>query len=176
MFSSIKIKDILFSLILLICLSVTLWQIITRPKIAYVRTAVIIEKFTGMKEAKERLDEKIKLWQSNTDTLQKHFDTSLIEYKTAQKPWTEVNKNILLRQKQDLEHYKASIEDKISTEQDKMFQGASGQINSFIEKYGKEKGFTIILGTTASGNLLYADQSTDITEEILKGLNESYRN
>lgn len=45
-------------------------------------------------------------------------------------------------------------------------------INAEVEKFGKEKGYKYILGATGSGNIMYADDSEDVTQEVLKWINE----
>jgi hypothetical protein len=39
------------------------------------------------------------------------------------------------------------------------------QINAFVEAYGEEEGYDMIVGTTQSGNLLYVCPALEITEE-----------
>lgn len=48
------------------------------------------------------------------------------------------------------------------------------EINAYIKQYGKAQGYTFILGATESGNIVYAADGTDITSEVLKGLNDQY--
>jgi outer membrane protein len=55
-----------------------------------------------------------------------------------------------------------------------MTEGVLNQVNSFIEEYSKNKGYDLVIGTTTSGNLLYAREYMDITDEVLKALNENY--
>lgn len=45
-------------------------------------------------------------------------------------------------------------------------------INAEVENFGKEKGYKYILGANGSGNIMYADDSEDITEEVLKWINK----
>ena len=49
------------------------------------------------------------------------------------------------------------------------------QINSFVKQYAEQEGYDIILGTTQSGSLLYANNALDITEEIVEALNQYYK-
>jgi outer membrane protein len=40
--------------------------------------------------------------------------------------------------------------------------------------YNKDKGFHLILSSTFGGPLLYGHPALDITQEVLKGLNQKY--
>ena len=48
------------------------------------------------------------------------------------------------------------------------------KINSYIADYGKKHYYKMILGATMDGNILYADEQDDLTQNILKDLNDIY--
>jgi len=49
------------------------------------------------------------------------------------------------------------------------------KIESYLNEYNEDKGYTYIFSYTFGGNLMYADQVNDITSEIINGLNETYK-
>jgi len=49
------------------------------------------------------------------------------------------------------------------------------KIESYLEKYNEDKGYSYIFSYTFGGNLMYANQVNDITQEIIDGLNEEYK-
>ena len=49
------------------------------------------------------------------------------------------------------------------------------QINQYVKDYGKEKGFTYILGTDGTGTVMYGDDSKDITKELSVYVNGRYK-
>ena len=48
------------------------------------------------------------------------------------------------------------------------------QLNQFIYDYGKENGIDFIYGASGNGNLMYASDKYDITETIIKYVNQRY--
>lgn len=48
------------------------------------------------------------------------------------------------------------------------------QINQTAAEFGKEKGYGFIFGATGDGNLMYAKESENITDELIVYLNEKY--
>ena len=60
--------------------------------------------------------------------------------------------------------------EKTSNEKYKMLTDC---INEHIKEYNKTRGFDFIL-TRMGGNMLYANEALDITNEIAKGLNAKY--
>ena len=48
------------------------------------------------------------------------------------------------------------------------------KLNPLINKYGKEKGIDMLIGANGMGTVLYASESKDITEDLIKYVNEIY--
>ncbi len=48
------------------------------------------------------------------------------------------------------------------------------QINEMVQKYGKNEGYEVIFGATGSGGIMYADESINITEDIILFINKNY--
>ena len=49
------------------------------------------------------------------------------------------------------------------------------QLNQYVQDYGKQNGYTFIYGTTANGSLMYADESYDLTKELVEYSNNKFR-
>lgn len=77
----------------------------------------------------------------------------------------------LQKMQQDAQNYMANLERSI---QDEMLQNniqLNDSVDNFIKSYNKEKGYEIIFSKDAT---LFIDSKYDITEEVIKGLNERY--
>ncbi len=145
---------------------------------AYVRTGDLINEFTGMKEARAAYQTKSKSWSSNMDTLGFNFQKALNKFNmesTAMTPEERKKQETnLITQQRMLKDYENEMNRTAKLEEEQMTSGVLNQINSYIDKYGKDNGYDLIFGTNTSGNLLYGNQGMDITTEILQGLNMSY--
>lgn len=75
---------------------------------------------------------------------------------------------------QQLLRYREAIQQQAQRENQRLTQAVLAEINAYIKQYGKEKHYTFILGATESGNIVYAADGTDITDDVLKGLNAQY--
>lgn len=75
---------------------------------------------------------------------------------------------------QQLASYQQVIQKQIQEEDQKATQTVVNDINDYVKEYGKKKGYKIIFGASGSGNIMYADQTADITEKILEGLNKDF--
>jgi outer membrane protein len=71
--------------------------------------------------------------------------------------------------------HQAAVAQQAQSEEAKLAEGVLNQINGFVETYARDRGYTLVLGTTQTGSLLYASDAVDITEEVLQGLNQAYQ-
>ncbi|MDP1744606.1 MAG: OmpH family outer membrane protein [Bacteroidota bacterium] len=147
-------------------------------KIAYIRSADMVYSYEGMKDAQKAYQDKMLAWQANVDTLrielERNFNTYTNESTKLSVKEKSEKESLLSQQQQNYNQYAQAIKAKSKTEEQKMTEGVLNQVNSFIEEYSKKQGYDVVIGTTTSGNLLYAKQYMDITEDVLKALNENY--
>ena len=168
-------------LLLLVALSLTMGLVnyINRPKMAYVRSAELIYQYEGMKEAQLRFGEKTKAWEANVQHLKAAYEEPLRDFREVYEQLSESERNVrfanLKAKEADYKKYQQAIAEKVEAADIEMTEGVLNQVNSFIANYGKSQGYDVILGTTQAGNLLYAKDVIDITDEVLAALNEHYK-
>ena len=75
---------------------------------------------------------------------------------------------------QELYRLRDELRARLAEEQQVKLRQIQQSINDYLIEYNKEKGFHIILSSTFGGPLLYGHPSLDITQEVMKGLNEKY--
>lgn len=153
-------------LLLLLLIALGAYHHFTRPRLAYVRSEVLVNEYAGMKEAQRAYKEKEQQWQANLDTLQADYQRKQTAGNTPPA--------VLQQMEQNARQYAQAITQMAEEEDTRMTQAVLEQINSFVQQYGKDHGYDLILGTTASGNILYGRETMDITGELLEDLNRHY--
>ncbi len=152
---------------------------ITAPRIAYVRSFELVDKYAGTVEARAAFEKKKSAMLSNVDSMKMYFNQArgayIKEMSTLPASKRNEREQELSAQHSQLIQYGEVIDQKIKEEDAVMMNEVLGQINSYVEEYAKENNFDIIMGTTASGSLLYGDESLDVTEDILDELNKKYQ-
>ncbi|MGB0522466.1 MAG: OmpH family outer membrane protein [Flammeovirgaceae bacterium] len=147
------------------------------PKVAYVRSAEVIEKFRGMREAGDLYQKKLSSYQANIDTLRATLERDMLvlkrEANTLGKTELGLRSEQIRMQQANLIRYEQAVEQKV-IEEEQVIQGAFNQINSLTEQFAKEQGYDLILGTTQDGSILYGAPLYDVTEEVIAFLNENY--
>lgn len=154
-----------------LCSAVSYWICFKNKgsHLAFVRTGVIFQEYKGMQEANEKFNKEIGVVQGNLDTLRNRFERLKIrlgnkeshELQVAGKEYEEYNQ----RSANDLEQRKQQLTQEVVQE-----------INNSIQAYGRSKGYTLILGSTNDGSILYGEEALDITKYIIAELNKQYNN
>lgn len=170
---------IIFFITILGSITVSIITIINNPKIAYVNTNIILDKYIGLIEVRNILQQKTTTYNKEIDSLQKSYTIIYNQLVNNHNKNNDENNKLLEKEltyrRNEIIRLQEDKENSINKENEIMIQGALNQINSFIHQYAEKKGIDIVLGGNQSGNILYGNDKYDITNEVLEGLNNSYK-
>lgn len=159
----VHVKSLLMNNILkyLFCISLLLTTISCRHNLSvYINQNKLGLSYHGAINKQQAFLTQAKTWQANLDSL----STEMAALPPAQAK---------AKQQQFLQ-YRQAIQQKAQAEEARVNQEILAEINAYIKQYGKEKGYDFILGATDNGNIVYAAEGKDITDEVLAGLNKQY--
>lgn len=80
----------------------------------------------------------------------------------------------LQKQNADLEALQQRLGAEFQEETEKYNKALHDSLQHFLAKYNKDKKYTMILSKSGD-NILYADKASDITDEVIAGLNKGYK-
>jgi outer membrane protein len=147
-------------------------------KVAYVDSARLLNGYQAMVEARKDYQTKTVVWQANVDTLVKGVQEEIKKYERAAAGMTpkerQLSQDLIRSKQQQLGQYQQVVQDKARQEDTRLTEAVLKQTNSFLERYGKEHGYAMILAANASGNIAYAEKYLDITDKVLEELNQEY--
>lgn len=147
-------------------------------ELVYVDVNKLMDGYKRTKVAKAEFDKKANIMKANIDSLVGNWEKELKNYekeRASMSPKELKLKQELLGNKQEqINGYQEAIQKNIQEEDKKVTQTVINDINDYVKEYGKNKGYKIIFGASGGGNIMYAAESTDLTAEILKGLNTEY--
>jgi outer membrane protein len=144
----------------------------SEKKIGFVRNGKLLSDAKIMKAANEEVNKNIRQLQVNADTLKNRYEvlkTRIGSVSGSEKAvlqyQLEVAENNYKKFMQNAEAEMAEMQRKLSGE-------AVEKVNKVVEKFARDKGYRYILGTTNDGNILFAEDSDDLTDEILEEVNK----
>ena len=133
------------------------------PKVGYVRTGALLAGYKGMIDANKQFETETKTVYANLDTLRFRY---LKEQKT---PSLRFKSSI-----EDVKRYEEATLKQLDEHRQELTKNVLIKVNETTKTYGESNNFSVILGATSEGSILYGKTSDDITDAILKKLNEEY--
>jgi outer membrane protein len=173
--SSTNTIVIIIAAISLISLAFSIISYFNQPKMAYIDSSILLQKYQGAVQASETLTQETEEWSGNIKTLEDELTTLNTEFVEKGASW---NKSKVIEKQKRLEtkqqeyyKYRRAIEEKAAKREQELMQPVFDQLNADIADYAKKKGYNLILGTVTGGNILYGADVLDITEEFLEYAN-----
>lgn len=149
-------------------------------KIVYVNSDSLLTKYQYFKDIKVKLDAKGKRAQEDMASRAQAYQREVAQYQqqanTLPADQRAATEERLGRKQQELQQYQqnagAALQTEQATENEKLYD----KIAEYLKTYAKKKGFKMVL-TYSKGNsaILFADESLDVTSEVIIGLNEAYK-
>jgi outer membrane protein len=172
----LTIVALVFSIVALV---VGLLAYLREDKIVYVDSLKLLTNYKGSKVAKEAYEKKVAVWKANIDTLTMEFNREAAKYEREKSSINarekKLSEELLATKQQQLSSYQQATAENASKEDKEVTAKVFSEVNDFLKKYGEEHGYHYIMGATTMGNIVYAQKVHDITDEVLKKLNEEYR-
>jgi outer membrane protein len=147
-------------------------------ELVYVDVNKLIEGYSRTKVAKAEFEKKAATMKGNIDSLVTNWQKELQGYEKERASLSskelQLKQELLSNKQQQVNGYQEAVQKQIQEEDKKTTQTVINDINDYIKEFGKRKGYKIIFGASGGGNIMYASEESDLTDEVLKGLNAEY--
>ena len=151
-----------------------------KEAIVYVNSDSLLTKYQYFKDLQTKLEAKTKSAQADMGSKTQAFQREVAQYQ-QQQPTLAADQRAsteerLARKQQELQTYQqnagAALQREQATEQEKLYD----KVADYLKEYAKKKGYKMVL-TYSKGNsaILFADESLDVTSEVIVGLNAAYK-
>lgn len=151
-------------------------------KIVYINTDTLLRNYAlsvelneaFLKKQEERNTE-LNIKAKDLDRQAREFQRKLENNGFISAERAEAARQDLLEKNQKLQQLQQEMTEKMMKEQSDLNKKLFDSITEFLAKYNKEKGYEIVLSTVVAGNVLYAADGFDITQDVVRRLNEQYK-
>ena len=148
--------------------------------IVYVNSDSLLNNYEYFKAVKNVFQEKSKKAQSDLTAKGTAFQKEVAQYQqnaaslsADQRASTEER---LARKQQELATYNQSAGNALANEEAIENEKLYNKVSEFLKGYAKSKGYKMVLTySKANPTVLFADESLDVTKEVLAGLNDAYK-
>lgn len=146
--------------------------------LVYVDVNKLIEGYKRTKDAKAEFEKKTKDMKVNLDSMMSNWQKELKNYEKERAALSpkelQLKQELLGTKQQQINAYQENLQKQAMNEEKKMTQTVVNDINDYIKEYGKTHGYKMIFGASGTGNIMYASEGTDLTNDVLIGLNKEY--
>ncbi|MBL0144557.1 MAG: OmpH family outer membrane protein [Chitinophagaceae bacterium] len=147
-----------------------------KAHIAYVELDSMYENISYIKQKREDMEAKQKRieneWQSGMSGLKARQENFMKKGAAITQQEAEQFQNQLLGEQQQIESNKQRQAQALSEENFKFTEKLQKDLKGFLETYNKEKKYMYILATgTGLDYLVYKDSALNITNDVIKGMN-----
>jgi outer membrane protein len=145
--------------------------------IVYVNTDSLLHNFSFYKTSKSDFEAKQARIERDLKAESERLQSDAEAYQQKGGMMTEserakTEEQLMMRQ-QSLMKKKDDMVEKLDAEQAKFSDELYSKLTDYLKEYNKGKNYTYILGYQKGGGILFANDSLDVTAQILEGLNKS---
>lgn len=151
-----------------------------RMPLAYVELDSLNENITYIKERRKELDTEMKAIEAEQEngyrSLQAQKDNFLKKGGTITQEEAQAFQGKLMDQQQQIDTRKQMLSQKLNEKSFGIMEDIQKKLKEFLAEYNKNKNFMYIF-TTGSGldYIVYKDSSLNITNDVIKGMNEKMK-
>lgn len=150
-----------------------------KDKIVFVDSDSLLNQYEYFKVLKTKMEAKGKAADADLKAKGQAFQRDMQQYQSQANSMTAeqraATEERLGRKQQELQAYQQNAGSAFQNEQAKEQEALYNKVADFLKTYAKEKGYKMVLKyQKGMGDILFADESLDVTSEVIKGLNEAY--
>lgn len=148
-------------------------------RIAYFDIDSLQEKYEYFKDVSGEMKNKEASLSSQMDALQNTYQKRLKELQEKGPTMTQAEGEAAQREvaqmQQKYQQRQMSMEQDLKKHQVAVMSDVRNKIENYLKEYNKGKGYAFILSYEPGFMLYYRDSVYDITNDVIKGLNEQYK-
>lgn len=150
-----------------------------QDKVMYVDNTKLLNEYQEKIDLENSLQKKIDAYSRKRDSISRVFQLEAQQFESqaqslgqavAQKKYNE-----LMQKSQMLQQHLMQEEQAIQSESQSKMDTLLTKVKKFVKEYGKNKGYTYILGANEGGSVLYGADTKNITDDVVKALNDNYK-
>jgi outer membrane protein len=147
--------------------------------IVFVNSDSLLDEYQFYKDEKKQFEEsqdKIKSeLKAQSDQLQREVEKYQQEGAGMTESERAKKEEQLTMKQQQLMQRKEELVGKLDEQQSKSSEELYSRLNQYLRKYNEGKNYHFVLGYQKGGGILFANDSLNITKDVVEGLNKEYK-
>ncbi|HIP48317.1 MAG TPA: OmpH family outer membrane protein [Lutibacter sp.] len=166
--------------IILLLIAIVTLSSCTQQKIGYVNSSDLMKDYKAVKDLESEIKDKQNLLQGKYEQVALAFEKEVQEFQLKSKKQSrkkgEARYQELMYKQQQIQQSQQQESVALQKESQDQMDDLIDDMKDLVKDYAKDNGYTYILGTNESGNVLYGAKEYDLTETLLDVINADYKN
>jgi outer membrane protein len=154
-------------------------QVPSDIKIAYVNSDSITKHYDFLKEKRTVMEAKAKRLDADFEKraigLQNEFQAYQRNVNSMTLGQVKATEEDLQKKQQNLQLYQQRLSQEVMQDEARINKELYDKVTAYLKKYGEEKGLHVILKYDPTSDVLTASSTLDVTNEVIKGLNDELK-
>jgi outer membrane protein len=146
--------------------------------IAYISSDSVLKYYDYLKENKVIIEEKSKKMDTDFRNRAQSLQSEITAYQRNVSNLTigqaKALEEDLTKKQQNLQMYQQSLSQELMNDEAKLNQELYKRITDFLKTYSEQNGLQVVFKYDVSSDVLFGNKALDITDAVVKGLNEAY--
>lgn len=147
--------------------------------LVFINSDSLLSNYDYFKNKKSEFEARQLRVKSELEAENNRLQNDVESYQQRAPGMTDIQRQIeeeqLMMRQQNLMKKKDDLLDKLDEEQAKSSEELYNRLSVFLKKYNSSKNYQFILGFQRGGGILFANDSLDITQPVLDGLNKEFK-
>ncbi len=146
--------------------------------IVYINADSVLANYDYFKEAQSELEEKGKKLEAEYQNRAQGLQNEVNDYQRTISNLTigqaKAIEESLVKKQQNLRLYQESLAQELMKEENKVNKELYAQVTAYLKEYSKENNVDLVVKYNQGSDVLFANDSLDITQAVITGLNVAY--
>jgi outer membrane protein len=148
-------------------------------RIAFINADTVLKYYDYLKISKDKLEAKSKKLQQDYRNRAMGLQSEISNYQRTVNTMTlgqvRAAEEDLQKKQQNLQMYEQTLSQQMMQEEAELNRALYERVTDYLKKYGSEKGLHMVLKYDPTSDMLYGTQALDITQDVIKGLNDDFK-
>ncbi len=153
--------------------------LISELKIAFINADTVLKYYEYLKVNTAKFDAKREKlnqdFRTRAEGLQREFAAYQRNVNSMTLGQVRATEEDLQKKQQNLQLYEQSLSQQLGQEQADLSRQLYDRITTFLKTYSADRGLQVVLKYDPTSDVLYGGSAIDITQDVIKGLNDSYQ-
>lgn len=146
--------------------------------IAYINSDSLLSNYEYFKLELDKLEEKREKLEAELQNRAQGLQTEINNFQQSANNMTigqaRAVEEDLMKKQQNLRVYQENLRQQILQEEAKLNEELYSRVSEYLDDYGKENRLKLVLTYTKGSGVLFADDSLNITQRVIAGLNQEF--